>query len=275
MKNRILIATALLFIFISVSAQHSTGNGSFELTIGASLPFSKYASGETKVHNKGYAKIGEAINLSYFHPTKNKVGLLVMFLGQRNPLNTKALENKYSNSSYNSLTSFFGAGTYPFPNPPPPMPEVYYKNWAFNKDAWYSASLLVGAYTGLPISKEEKLSMTLKAGIGAAYVSSPEYRGVTHTDTSVVSILQQSNHAFGFAYSISPGLLYAFKPGTSISFHVNYFGTAAMNFDKMKTSGRIETEGGITGSVSTWMFTSDVEQSVQTINLAIGIRFDL
>jgi len=275
MKNKILAATALLFIFISVSAQHGTGNGSLELTIGASIPIFKYASGETKVHSEGYAKIGEAINLSYFHPTKNKVGLLVMFLGQRNPLNTTALENKYSNSSYHSWITFFSTGTYPFPNPPPPVPEVYYKNWEFNKDAWYSASLLVGAYTGLPISKEGRLSMTLKAGIGAAYVSSPEYRGITRTDTSVVSILQENNHAFGFAYSVSPGLLYAIKPGTSITFHLNYFGTAAMNFNKMKTSGRMDTDGGVTGTISTWMYTSDVEQSVQTINLAIGIRFNL
>ena len=275
MKKKILTATALLFVVLTISAQNSAGKSSLELSVGASIPFSKYASGETKRHNEGYAKTGEAITLSYFHPTAGKVGWMAMLIGQRNPLNTASLENKYSNSPSYSYTGFFGTGTYPFPNPPPAPPEIYYRDWNFDKDAWYSASLMVGAYTNVPIKKDGKLIMTMKAGIGAAYVASPQYRGTTYTDTSVILILQESNHAFGFSYTLSPGLMYNIKAGTSITFNINYFGTAGMNFNDMKSMGRSAEDGAPTGSVSEWRFMSDVKQSVQTINLLLGIRFDL
>src|ERR1700754_2210352 len=106
MKKKILTATALLFIVIAVSAQNSPGKSSIELAIGASIPFSNYASGETKLFNKGYAKTGEAITVSYFHPTEGKVGWLAILFGQRNPLNTASLENKYSNSPSYSYSGY-------------------------------------------------------------------------------------------------------------------------------------------------------------------------
>jgi hypothetical protein len=104
---------------------------------------------------------------------------MATFFGQRNPLNTKALEEKYANTPYHSLI-VFGSTNPPFPNPQPPTPQVYYKNWEFEKGAWYAASVLVGGYTILPMNKDGKLSMTLKAGIGAAYVSSPQYKEYPH-----------------------------------------------------------------------------------------------
>jgi len=275
MKKKILAVAALFLIAIAASAQNSAGKSSIEFAVGASIPFSKYASGETKLHNEGYAKTGEAITLSYFHRTAGKIGWMAIVIGQRNPLNTVSLENKYSNSRSYSYTGYFSTGTYPFPTPPPTPPEIYYRDWDFDKDAWYSASLMVGAYTNVPIKKDGKLIMTMKAGIGGSYVASPQYRGTTHTDTSFIILLQESNHAFGISYTLSPGLLYNIKTGTSITFNINYFGTAGMNFNDMKSRGRSEEDGGLTGTVSEWRLTSDVKQSVQTINLLLGIRFDL
>src|SRR4030095_8030292 len=131
-----------------------------------------------------------------------------------------------------------------------------------------------GGYTSLPVNDKKTFSFTLKALIGVAYASSPQYKGISHSDTATVSILQQKNYAFGLSYSISPGLLYAIKPGLNLSFNAGYFGTASLNFDKMETSGRMEINGGVGpgGSISTWKITRDIQQSINTINLSRGIH---
>ena len=275
MKEMVLCTGLLLIVILSTFAQEKNNKGIFEFAMGASIPLAKYASGESTGGIKGFANTGQVINFSYYFPTKTKLGFILTFLGQRNPLDLTSLENKFSNTPYHSL-NFYG-GPSPFPNPLPPPPPVYYKNWEFDKDAWYIASLMAGGYTTLPVNDKKTFSFTLKALIGVAYASSPQYKGISHSDTATVSILQQKNHAFGLSYSISPGLLYAIKPGLNLSFNAGYFGTASMNFDKMETSGRMEINGGVGpgGSISTWKMTRDIQQAINTINLSLGIHFAL
>ncbi|HYJ38508.1 MAG TPA: hypothetical protein VEV87_07810, partial [Chitinophagaceae bacterium] len=123
MKKKLVCAVFPLFAYIASSAQQENKNGSIELTFGASIPISQYADGETGRHISGFTKTGQALTISYYHPTKKKVGFMATFLGQWNPLNTGALEDRYSNSPFYSL--IFAPGPSPNPNPPP---AVYYKN---------------------------------------------------------------------------------------------------------------------------------------------------
>jgi hypothetical protein len=268
MKKKIFCAAALLIVFSSGFAQQKINNRSLELNLGASIPIFKFASGESGNHIQGFAKTGQAITLSYYHPTKSKFGFMVMLFGQKNPLNISSLEDKYSNTPFYSL--IFS----PTPNPTP-APPIYYKNWEFNKESWYTASLMVGTYTLIPVNEVGKFSLTMKALIGAAYASSPQYLGTSRSDTATVQILQQANDGFGFSYSLIPGFRYLINQGTHITFNASYFGTAGINFNNMKTSGRIERSSGPTGTISSWTHTGDVDQSVQTIYLALGIQFDL
>jgi hypothetical protein len=271
MKKIIGFVFFLLFE-LTASAQYTSKNGNLEFAFGASVPVSKFASGEAGNHIQGFAKTGQSLEVSYYHPTKTKIGWMLMLSGQRNPLNTSALENEYSN------TPFYSLGFSTFPNPPPSAP-TYYDNWEFDKEAWYTVSLMTGVYTNLPINQKQNLFFTVRGAIGASYVSSPRFNGKASTDTTLIQIWQNKNDAFGFSYSISPGLMHVIKQGSNLCFNINYLGTLGMNFDKMKTGSSAQKfpvgNPGLVSSVYTWMRTSDLTQSVQKINFSLGIQFKL
>ena len=272
--KKIILSGIILLYFVTAIAQQSKQKSKIELSFGASVPFSTFASGKPGTHIRGFANIGQALTISYFHPTENKLGFMAMLLGQRNPLNTSTLEEKFSSTPFNT-----GFSTVPWPPTGPPPPPTYYDNWSFSSEAWYTTSLLAGAYMNIPLEEKTNLFFNIKAAIGGAYASSPEYKGYTQSDTATVAVFQKKNHAFGFSYTVSPGLTYLINPATNLSFNIHYFGTASMKFKKMETGGTMmETTPGPFGPTtahSGWQTTGDVQQSLQAINISLGIQFAL
>jgi hypothetical protein len=261
----------LLFLVFTVLAQDGKNPSRLEIGLGASIPIGTHSSGEINRHIKGFANTGQAVSISYYHRTKSKLGFLMMLSAQRNPLNTKALEEKYSNAPFYTFT--------PSSGPPLPMTPKYYDNWNFNKEAWHTFSLMFGGYTNIPFNAGSKFSFNAKAAIGVVYASSPEYKGIMQSDTAVIAIQQMDDHAIGFSYCLSPALHYSITPATQLTFNLTYFGTLNMNFKDVETAGTaMEQQPGQPGPNTTysgWKFTSNLEQSIQTINICLGLSFRL
>ena len=271
LMKKILGTTSLLFIgFISL-AQEIANRSKLEISLGASIPISTYRNGAVDRHIKGFANTGQALSVSYYHPSKTKVGFMGMLSVIRNPINTGSIENKFSTSPFYSFS--------PSSGPPLPVNPKYYDNWSFNKESWYTFGILLGGYSKIALAAHSKLSLHAKAAIGVAYVLSPEYNGITESDTAIVAVLQKNDHAFGCSFILSPGLQYAINPRSMLTFNVSYFGTLEMNFKNVETGGTsMEQRPGPSGPStvhSSWKFTSDVQQSVQTLNFSLGIQFEL
>jgi hypothetical protein len=160
--------------------------------------------------------------------------------------------------------------------PPPPVPGTVYPNWKFEKDHWLTGSLLLGAQAQLP--SKQKLSFSARAMLGPSYVSSPEVKGQSYTDTATATMTQSGPHAWGIGYLIGGGVRYNVSEKIFITGGVELFGTNKITFEDI-TATVTTTKGNLQNptsySVSTMTVHGNGKQTISTINASAGIGLRL
>jgi hypothetical protein len=271
MQKNWLLPSTLILIAFNCFAQNKN-NGTIVFSIGPSFPVGKYASKDIMSNSAGLAKTGETASLSFYSKRKKQFGFTVAMQAQRNPLNTKALENGFSQAKFSQFVVFASNGTMP----PPPSSYTTYPNWKFDKHAWLAASLLAGCYAEFA-SHNSSLSFILKGMIGGLYVSSPKLNGKSITDTATASFEQNSKSGIGFTCLLGSGIKYQLSKKLSLYSDLEYAGTNDIKFKKIH--GVFFTTHGSPGSpnysVSQATITADRRQKITNINFRIGMGLRL
>jgi len=269
MNRRIIALGCLLSLTPSAHSQSfdtSPSRNLLSLSIGPSFPAGPFSSTNASDNSSGYAKTGEAVNLSFIHEIHNGFGLTALLLGQRNPLNTGALTRQLDGTGFEVNGS-----------------SRHYPNWTADKTSWFTGSLLVGITKKILLGPDSRFSVAARALVGAAHVQSPKISANSKSDTSYAILTQNSGSAFAFSYLTGVGLFYHLRKHLSLLFGADYFATTSASF-KNSTATFATTTGGLNvpgvyslsnSSQPIWAVTSTntVKQPLGSINLHLGASF--
>jgi hypothetical protein len=270
MRNLLSVAIALLVSFSSFSQKN---NKYFSVVTGASLPIGDFGNDDITDEKAGVAKLGQAGSISYVQLTGKEFGFAITIQGQRNPLDTKAAERKFSELNFNQGLFFVGTA----PNQPPPSsPPVRYPNWKFQKRSWLSGALLMGGYGEFVSTGSQGFSIITKLLVGPVYAESPEISGTSITDTATAKYEQTSSSSFGLAYLLSGGIKLHINKRLYFLTSLEYMGTNRMKYDDIEAT--LTTTKGSPGPgfvISQYKVTGSSKQTISTINLVAGIAITL
>jgi hypothetical protein len=274
MKKILLLFSLIAFQITFVFSQAKKDRGSISISVGPALPVGKFSAKDINDNLAGFAKMGESVSISYSKLLSKNWGIAIDLRGQRNPLNTMALQNSLSTTKiYQGILS----GSI-FPSiPPPQVSYPIYPNWQFEKQAWLYGALLLGPTGQFIIDQSKKITLTTKAMLGAVYAKSPVLKGSSITDTATARIEQSKSSAFGFMYSFSGGVNYSLNKKVFLSAALTYAGTNQITFKEVTTTVTT-TKGSFASpgfSVSQSLITADGKQPISSINLLLGIGINL
>ncbi len=272
MRKVLSLTIGLLFVFSSFS-QKNSNKKSISVLTGASLPIGNFGNDDITDDKAGVAKLGPAGSISYTQLTGKKFGFVVTVQGQRNPLNSKSAEKKFSELNFTQGILFVSPGTN---QPPPSLPEVKYPNWKFEKRSWLTGALLLGGYGEFAPGVSNDFSFITKAMLGAVYAESPAIKGNSVTDTATAVYEQTSGSSFGLAYLLSGGIKVNINKRLCFVTSLEYMGTNKMTFDDIEAT--LTTTKGTPGpgfAISQSKATGSAKQTISTINLVVGIAIKL
>ena len=272
MKKEASLLFFLVVTLIHVNAQAPQHKSHLEISIGPSFPVSHFAQDNINSSSSGFAKTGQAGNISYSRLIGKRLGVAASLRGQRNPLNVHSMEEEFSKFEIPQ-----GLWTVSNPGQPlPPLPTTTYPNWKFDKQSWLLGSLLVGAYGEFPTGNK-KTSFIAKALIGAIYADVPGAEGMSITDTATASFVQTETHGFGFTYSVDAGFQFDISERLSLLTTLEYMGTNNVRFDA--ATATFTTTHGTPGTpeygVSQSSVRGELRQIISSINLLVGIALRL
>jgi hypothetical protein len=239
MKKIFHLIAVILVLMIRLSyAQTIPDKNTLSFSIGASFPVGNFSSTDPSNNLSGYAVPGISANFSFNHKLNKQLSLTAMLYGQRNGINTKTLADQLDKSYIFPIAISTGSPYFPSGD------QKVYFNWNIEKKYWYLESVMLGVTEELPFKKNNKLSLVVKALIGAAYAQSPTLNGKSITDTSYSVFYQSGATAFGFSYLLSTGIKYKLSDKLFLKLDAFYFGTSRLNFKKI-TQNIATTYGGL------------------------------
>jgi hypothetical protein len=274
MKKTLLLFSLAAFQITFVFSQRIKDKGCISISVGPALPAGKFSSKDLNDKLSGFTKMGESVSISYSKLLSKNWGIAIDVRGQRNPLNTTALQNSLSSSTIYQGIPVAGSG---LNFPPPQFTQVVYPNWQFEKQAWLYGALLLGPTAQFTVDQSKKITLITNAMIGAVYAKSPVIKGSSITDTATARIEQSKSSAFGFIYSFSGGINYSLNKKIFLSAALTYAGTNQITF-KDVTSSLFTTKGNFTSasfSAQQSTTTADGKQPISSINLLLGIGIKL
>lgn len=256
---------------MTLAQEHKKGEISFSL--GPAFAIGKFANTDLFSNTSGFAKSGESISASYLKPFSTNWKFIVNLSGQRNPINVKALETSFAKAK---IYQGFSFGSEP-DNPPMQTNYTVYPNWHFEKKSWLLGSLQIGVMRQFSGSGQNKLSPTIKATIGAVYVSSPLLKGSSLTDTAAAVIEQSKSSGIGLIYTVGGGVNYWVTKKIFLATSLEYCGTSNLRFKDIRST--LTTTKGTFGSanysVQQSINTTTGKQAISSINILFGIGFVL
>jgi hypothetical protein len=275
MKKILLLFSLTVLQITFVFSQRIKDKGCISISVGPALPVGKFSAKDINDNVSGFAKMGESVSISYSKLLFKNWGIAIDLRGQRNPLNTTALQNSLSTTTiYQGIPVALSGINFP----PPQFTQVIYPNWQFEKQAWLYGVLLLGPTGQFVIDQSKKITLVTKAMLGVVYAQSPVTKGSSITDTATARIEQSKSSAFGFMYSFSGGVNYSLNKKIFLSAALTYAGTNQITF-KDVTSTLLTTKGSFTspGSFSTQQLTitADGKQSISSVNLLLGVGIKL
>jgi hypothetical protein len=275
MKKILLLFSLIAFQITFVFSQVKKDRGSISISVGPALPVGKFSAKDINDNLAGFAKMGQSVSVSYSKLLSKNWGIAIDLRGQRNPLNTTALQNSLSTARISQGISFLSGSVTNIP--PPQLATVIYPNLQFEKKAWLYGALLLGPTGQFAIDQSKKITLITKAMLGAVYAKSPVLKGSSITDTATVRIDQSKSSAFGFIYSFSGGVNYSLNKKVFLSAALTYAGTNQIIFKEVTTTVTA-TKGSFASpgfSVSQSIITADGKQPISSINLLFGVGIKL
>jgi hypothetical protein len=160
---------------------------------------------------------------------------------------------------------------------PEDLPGITYPNWKFDKKAWFTKTLMAGAYGQFDADKTNSISFFGSLMAGVIHASAPGLSGISVTDTVVARLIQSSSSAFGFAYMLNGGIKYKLDKKFFIQGALAYKGSADVTFKNVKTAfTTLKETPGLPGPfIFQSVSTAEGKQKFKTVNVEVGIGFIL
>ena len=264
------IAPLLLLIAISQSlfSQNSSTRPSISISVGPSFPLDDFGRSDLRDNGSGFAGIGPALNLAYFHPLNKNIGLVLSGSGQMNPINTRKLESEFNDLRFAPSTLSFYS--------PVLLQPIKYEHWKFEKGSWWAANIMAGIQLSTEPAKND-ISFYTRVLFGIAYLSMPEFEGQSQTDTLIASFSQNGSDGFGFSYGFGAGINYSLNTKTYLLANLGWNGTANIKLKEITSTSVTIKNPGDPGNmvVSSQTMTGDGKQTLQALNITFGIGFRL
>lgn len=250
---------AIVF-FQNITATFAQKN-TFSIAAGPSIPLGQYSNTNIQRISSGGAKPGSQINLSFDHKVNSSFSFSVMAFAQSHGINAREAAKFLSERSYRyryNLTD-----------------SVYYKNWKFDKNRWLNAGLLLGGKNEFFLNKQ--LSLTTKALIGIVFTTSPTLSAKSLSDSTEGTFSRSGKSGHAVAYVFDAGVKYKLNQKLFVLLGLQYLGTNHVKFEQViqRTSSKITYDAGYSSQVSFQRITADFWQSIQTLDVNIGIGFKL
>jgi hypothetical protein len=244
------------FFLLTFYAGFSQKNNELLLSFGPSFPGGDYSKADIMDPTSGFGSVGEQLSISYTRNINAHWGAIALLSGQRNPLNTTAAANDYSQYQYDGFT-----------------------NWEFDKVSWKMANLFVGIEARFPLNKNNTVSLKLKAMGGVVYIGSINEYQHASTDTSEELIENLNSDGWGFGGSLSAGVSYDLNKKYFLEGTAQLLLTNSIQFQSAQAKAiAVETTSSgyiisTTSSYSTMAGSSS--QSFESFNVTagIGMRF--
>lgn len=264
--------TVFFFLFISLFAnaycQKKNKSNYISFSAGMNFPVAGYGATDLQNSASGFAKPAEYISFAWSKLVSDKIGYTIMLSGQRNPIDTKAMADEFSHTPVSG-----GIFTTTTPGNVPNNGTTY-PNWNFKKTSWLLASLQAGLYGEFPFPSSN-ISVITRLTAGAMYAKLPEQNGQSMTDTSFVNIYQSKGSAFGFAYSLGTGLKYKIDSKMCVLLNINYWASADLTFNDVKTVITQQKSDVLGGSIQQAQYTGSASQAFQSTSVSLGIGIQL
>ena len=241
MKKPLLSFLVLSLIVLNGNAQTK---GTFNFSLGPSIPLGEYASKSASDPNSGLANVGAVADLSYQHPFagNTRFGWMATLRGRFNTVNKNAL-----------LTAF-----------EPVYPDY---QWSVKSGHWTAAAALVGAYYQWPLTS--KLSLQANAEIGVAESWSPKETVTGQRDSAgrtldLVVGNVNSVSATSFTALAGLGVRYKLKGHWSLIAQLDY-NWLEPTF-KNVTTNVVMAQGFVVPGITLLSNASSLEENSQTAN---------
>jgi hypothetical protein len=260
-----------ILLLASATAFSQSSKPSLTIYTGAAIPIGHFAGDDNAGSENGFAKIGPLLNIAADWSLNKKWGVEVAVHGQLNPLDTKGLESAFfARSFYTALSVGTTVGGMPMLG----GPAARYENWKFNSASWFTTGLLTGATLNLPLNT--KTTFTAKALIGGMYVSKPDIKGKSLSDTENAYYSQEQKGGLGFSYKTLAGLNWKLNDKISLATGISYFAVSSATFKDVRTVFSATTfSGGMPLGATESSNTTDIKQDISTLNVNMGLTFKL
>lgn len=254
----------ILFFALASATVCAQERNSVSLSIGPALPLGGFANQNGQEAGSGLAQVGGLLDLSYQHQLGNgPFGLSAELRARLNPLNEDA-NLAFAKSTDTGYT------------------------YTAAKKSWEMGGIYVGAFYHIPLVA--RLSMELGVSLGCAdavlppqsatalrnsvlYPGSQDYRVVTSNKV----------HALAPSALVKAGLRYPLTPHFSLIAHIDfcYLKPTFKNVTESVASTQGLNATGVyslsnsTGPVIAYDHTANITQSMNTLDLAIGLALKL
>ena len=250
---------------LSVFSQNISSKSLITLSAGPSMPIGDYGKTDKENIHSGFSNAGISASISYNYKLNKTIGLEAMVFGQRNSLNTSAVERNLSETGFLD------------------QQQGYYSNWSVDKKNWQIGSVMLGATSEFPSSNSSKLSFSGKILFGLAYVKSPDLKADSRQKNAYTVFSGEYGSNTGPSWLVSPGVNYKLSNRFNLILNAAYFGTSKISF-KDATEIIAATNGGLIepglydlkNSVNPPTVYGEKrtrKQSINSINLNLGVSF--
>lgn len=265
LRKQIILLAAITFAAVSTFSQPISSKSSIAFSAGPSIPMGDYSNTGKQNNHADFSKAGINASISYRYKLDKTIGLEAMVYGQKNALNTSAIEKNLSETG--------------FLNHQP----GYYSNWSVEKKNWQIGSFMAGVSGETAPGNSSQLSLNGKILFGIALVKSPDLKADSRSENDYAVFSGKYGSGAAPSWLISPGVNYKLSRRFNLILNAAYFGTTKISFQDA-TEVIAATNGGLIvpgyydlknsmNSPAIYGEQGTRKQSIQSINLNLGLSF--
>ncbi|KQC00661.1 outer membrane beta-barrel protein [Pedobacter sp. Hv1] len=231
--KKILLFSLISFVYFNVNAQTVSQKSSIGITVGPSFPVGDFASKDLSNSQSGLAKVGGFLGIDYSYRFSKYFGAIVSAQGRIHGVDEKALST-YAVPDGSGASLSIATGT------------------------WKMGAIMAGIFQVVPLTKDEKLNLEIRALGGYQSTSSPKVDvKISIPGMGSFQDTQESESAGSFAYVVGAGLKYSLSPSLALKLSGDYNGA--------------QPKFTVTTYPADAPVTQQVKQSIGTFNVGIGL----
>ena len=198
--KKILLFSLISFVYFNVNAQTITHKSTLGITVGPSFPLGDFGNKDLSSSQSGLAKVGGFLGIDYGYRFSKYFGAMVSAQGRVYGVDEKAL------------------ATYA-------IPEGVGAGLSISSSTWKMGAIMAGVFQIVPLTKDEKLNLEVRALGGYQSTSSPKVDvRISIPGMGSFQNTQESESVGSFAYLVGAGLKYSLSSSIALKLNGDYNG---------------------------------------------------